>query len=36
MKAKSKKGHYSINVLENSLKSLLGHLNNNPKLYAKY
>ena len=36
IKAKSKKGHNSINVLQNSLKSKSGHLNNNPKLYAKY
>ena len=36
IKAKSKKGHNSINVLQNSLKRLSGHLNNDPKLYAKY
>ena len=36
IKAKSKKVHNSINVLENSLESQSGHLNNDPKLYAKY
>ena len=36
IKAKSIKGHNSINVLQNSLKSSSGHLNNDPKLYAKY
>ena len=35
-KSKSKKGHNSINVLQNSLKSESGHLKSNPKLYAKY
>ena len=36
IKAKSKKGHNSINVLQNSLKSYSGHLKIDPKLYAKY
>ena len=36
IKGKSKKGHNSINILQNLLKSLTGHLNIYPKLYAKY
>ena len=34
--AKSKKGHNSMNVLQNSLKSYSGHLNINSKLSATY
>ena len=34
--AKSKKGHNSINVSQNSLKNYSGHLNINSKLYAIY
>ena len=36
IKAKSKKGDNSVNVLQNSPRSQLGHLNINLKLYAKY
>ena len=32
----SKKGHYSIDISWNSLKSLTCHLNINSKSYAKY
>ena len=32
----SKKGHNLVNILLNSLKSLSGHLNIDPKPYAKY
>ena len=31
-----KKGHNSVSISRNSLKSLSGHLNINPKPYAKY
>ena len=34
--AESKKGHNSVNISRNSLKGLLGHLNINSNLYAKY
>ena len=34
--AKSEKRHNSINILQNSLKIQSGHLNIDPKLYAKY
>ena len=33
---KSKKGHNLVNISRNSLKSLSGHLNIDPKPYAKY
>ena len=32
----SKKGHYQVNISQNSLKSYSGHLNIDPKPYAKY
>ena len=32
----SKKGHNLVNVSQNSLKSYSGHLNIDPKPYAKY
>ena len=33
---KSKKGHNLVNISRNSLKSWSGHLNIDPKPYAKY
>ena len=33
---KSKKGHNLVNISRNSLKSKSGHLNIDPKPYAKY
>ena len=33
---KSKKGHSLVNISRNSLKSKIGHLNIDPKPYAKY
>ena len=33
---KSKKGHNLVNISRNALKSYSGHLNIDPKLYAKY
>ena len=41
MKAKSEKGHISVNILWNSLNSLSGYLqvyqlHTDPKLHAKY
>ena len=33
---KSKKGHNLVNISRNLLKSKIGHLNIDPKPYAKY